>query len=228
MPDSNLRAFRLLVFDWDGTLVDSIGRIVGCTQETLAVLGLAPVDAKTIQMSIGLGIRDMVDRFHPGCDDATFTRIFEVYRDLWREKYSVAPQLFAGAAEALAEFGRGGYLLAVATAKSRYGLVRDLEGTGLDAAFHATRTVDEAAAKPSPDMLLQLLEELGVRAEEALMIGDTVHDLQMASNAGVSGVGVTSGSHDREELSAAEAEAVLAGVHELPRWLADRAGGGTE
>jgi phosphoglycolate phosphatase len=211
--------FQLLVFDWDGTLIDSIGRIVACTQETLRRLALPAVPDDHIRTSIGLGIREMVDRFHPGCTDEEFARILEVYRGLWFERYSLRPSLFEGVRETLDELASRDYLLAVATAKSRTGLSRDLEGTGLAGLFHASRTADEALAKPNPAMLLEILDELGVRAGEALMIGDTVHDLQMAVNAGVPGLGVTSGSHSREELEVVEALDYLDGVVEMPEWL---------
>ncbi len=214
--------FELLVFDWDGTLVDSIGRIVGCTQDTLRAVGFGEADETRIRMSIGLGIREMVDRFHPDCDDRLFARICEVYRERWQETYSREPVLFPGARSALEELAGDGYLLAVATAKSRWGLARDLEETGLASIFHSSRTADECRAKPNPAMLLEILDELGVRAREALMIGDTVHDLQMAINAGVPGLGVTSGSHDLADLERVEALAYLDGVASLPRWLRGR------
>ncbi len=218
--------FDLLVFDWDGTLVDSIGRIVGCVQRTLSEIGLPAVDETRIRMSIGLGIREMVNRFLPGCDDELFARIREVYGRHWREHYSLAPALFPGARAALAELADAGYLLAVATAKGRWGLDSDLEATGLATSFHATRTADEALAKPSPAMLLEILDELGVRARAALMVGDTVHDLQMAVNAGVAGVGVTCGSHSRAELERVPALAYLDGVGAMPRWLQGRRAAG--
>ncbi len=210
---------ELLVFDWDGTLVDSIGRIVGCTQRTLREIGLPEADETQIRMSIGLGIREMVNRFRPDCDDRLFARICDVYRRHWLETYSLEPTLFPGVREALGELAAEDYLLAVATAKSRWGLAQDLEATGLASIFHSTRTADEAQAKPSPEMLLQILDELGVRARGTLMIGDTVHDLQMAYNAGVAGLGVTTGSHDRADLEQAEALAYLDGVAAVPAWL---------
>ncbi len=216
------RSFRLLVFDWDGTLVDSIGRIVDCTRASLQDAGLPAVDDHRIRMSIGLGIRTMVDRFLPGCDDQTFDRICEAYRRNWTESYSRDPVLFDGAREALSEMEREGYLLAVATAKSRWGLTRDLQATGLESMFHSTRTADESRSKPNPAMLLAILDDLGVRAEEALMVGDTIHDLQMAENAAVAGLGVTSGSHDRKELEEVRALDYLDGVRSMPSWLRGR------
>ena len=216
------REFELLVFDWDGTLVDSIGRIVACTVASLRDAGLPPVDERRVRMSIGLGIRTMVERFVPGCDDATFERICDAYRSHWHETYSRDPVLFDGAREALLELERDGYLLAVATAKSRWGLASDLEATGLESMFHSTRTADESRSKPNPAMLLEILDDLGVRAGRALMVGDTVHDLQMAVNASVAGLGVTSGSHDRRELEEVPALDYLESVSSMPEWLRRR------
>lgn len=218
------KGFRLLVFDWDGTLVDSIGRIVGCTQAALREIGIPPVDDDRIRTAIGLGVRETVERLLPGCDEATFERLGRAYGRLWFESWSHDPQLFAGARRVLAELAAGGYMLAVATAQSRAGLARDLEATGLAGRFHASRTTDEAPPKPHPEMLLGLLDETGTRPVEALMIGDTVHDLQMAVNAAVPAVGVTSGSHELHELERVEALDYLAGVAELPDWLRRRAG----
>jgi len=214
--------FELLVFDWDGTLIDSIGRIVACTQQTLRELEMPVVPDERIRTAIGLGIREMVDRFHRGCTDAEFDQIVTVYRRHWFETFSRGPALFAGVRETLSGLRAEGYLMAVATAKSRKGLSQDLEGTGLAELFHATRTADEARAKPDPAMLLQILDELGVRPGGALMIGDTVHDLQMAVNAGVPGLGVTCGSHSLGELEGVEALDYLEGVTHLPEWLRAR------
>lgn len=216
------REFELLVFDWDGTLIDSIGRIVACTRETLRELELPVVADDRIRTAIGLGIREMVDRFLPGCSDQAFERIVAVYRRHWFETFSRHPALFAGVRETLGELVGRGYLLAVATAKSRKGLAQDLEGTGLASIFHATRTADEVHPKPNPAMLNEILDELGVRPAGALMIGDTVHDLQMAVNAGVAGLGVTCGSHSRSELEGVAALDYLEGVSQMPEWLRGR------
>ncbi len=217
-------SFQLLVFDWDGTLVDSIGRIVECTQASLRDVGIDTPDEERIRMSIGLGIRAMVDSFLPGCDDATFHKICDAYRGNWRETFSRDPVLFDGVREALNDMEDGGYLLAVATAKSRWGLTQDLEATGLTTFFHGSRTADESQSKPHPAMLLELLDEFGVRADQALMVGDTVHDLQMAQNASVAGLGVTTGSHEREDLGVVETIDVLDGVSNMPAWLRELEG----
>ena len=211
---------RLVIFDWDGTLLDSVGSIVECTQVALAELGLAPVHETTIRQVLGLGLRETVETLCPGCDDDLFRQIVETYRKHWFGGYSTRPVLFAGVPEALGELRSRGYLLAVATAKGRLGLDADLEATGLAGRFAATRTITEAPSKPHPGMVLDILEELDVPAAEALVVGDTTHDLRMAANAGVIGVAVCSGSHPRAELEALEPAGCLTGAAELPGWLA--------
>ena len=213
--------YRLLIFDWDGTLLDSIATIVACTQATLEELGQPKADADVIRGAIGLGLRETVNRFAPGCDDELYGRIVKVYRRLWFEEFAYHPRLFPGSREVLEELQRRSYLLAVATAKSRRGLERDLEGTGLGHLFDATRTVDEAHSKPHPQMILDILDELGVGATRALMIGDTTHDVLMAHNAGAAVAAVLTGSHSRAELSEASPQVYFDNLTELPPWLAD-------
>ena len=212
-------AYRLLIFDWDGTLLDSIGTIIGCTQQTLAELGLPAVDDGQIRSVIGLGLRETVETIRPGCDDDTFRSILEVYRRLWLGGWGSRPLLFAGVEETLTGLKRRGHVLTVATAKGRHGLDRDLARTGLDGLFETSRTVDESPSKPHPGMILDILEETGFAAAECLMIGDTLHDLRMAENAGVDAVAVSSGTVDRDTLLATRARACLPSVVELPDWL---------
>ena len=221
-----MKPYDLLVFDWDGTLVDSIGSIVGCTQVALRQVGAEPVPAATIRRAIGLGIREMVDALVPGCDDDLFERICVAYREHWFGGYGAAHQPFGGAAEVLAELNEAGYLLGVATAKGRRGLDSELERTGLDLHIHASRTVDEAPPKPHPAMLEGLIDELGAMPERTLMIGDTAHDLKMAASAGTAGLGVLSGSHERAELERATPLALLDSVRDLPAWLRRQQGVG--
>ncbi len=211
--------YRLIVFDWDGTLLDSIAMIVGCTQATLAELDLPRADEAGIRSAIGLGIHEMVQSFCPGCSAATFDRIVVVYRRLWFERFANEPRVFEGVRNLLAGLVDEGRLLAIATAKSRRGLSGDLERTGLNRFFRASRSADDAAGKPNPEMLFGLLEELGVCAEDALMVGDAVHDLEMANNAGVAAVGVASGTTAREVLLESGALVCLDAVEDLRGWL---------
>jgi phosphoglycolate phosphatase len=215
-----LKPSRLLVFDWDGTLMDSVGTIVACTQAVIQELELGELPEETIRNTIGLGLRETVEVLVPGCGDALFETIIEAYRRHWYLTFRDTPVLFAGVEAMLRDLSKEGYLLAVATGKSRRGLDFSLEQTGLGSLFHSTRTADEAFSKPHPQMLLDILSDLGVRPAEALMIGDTTFDLEMARNAGTGGIGVCTGSHCREDLQRLAPLACLERVVELPGWLA--------
>ena len=221
MPE-DMNSLRLLVFDWDGTLMDSIGPIVACTQATIRELGLEQVPDETIRCTVGLGLRETIETLSPGCDDRLFGSILEGYRKNWYETYRDMPLLFSGVEAMLRDLAAEGYLLAVATGKSRRGLDYALEQTGLREVFHVTRTVDEAFSKPHPKMLLDILDELGVSPRETVMIGDTTFDLEMARNARTHGIGVCSGGHGREELLSQEPLACLDQVADLAAWLAER------
>jgi len=221
MP-AELHSPRLLVFDWDGTLMDSIGPMVACTQATIRELNLGSVPDETIRGMVGLGLRETIEALSPGCDEALFDRILEGYRRQWHGTYRDLPLLFPGVPQMLRDLAAEGYLLAVATGKSRRGLDYALEQTRLGGLFQSTRTADEAFSKPHPQMLLDILDELGVHPREAVMIGDTTYDLEMARNARTHAVGVSSGGHSREELLDLEPLACLDQVVELTAWLAER------
>jgi phosphoglycolate phosphatase len=212
--------YSVLVFDWDGTLVDSIGTIVECTRTTLVELSIPVPEEHTLRGVIGLGLRETVGVMVPGCDEATYQQIVLTYRKHWFGTFQRQTRLFRGARQALDELRARGYSLAVATGKSRRGLESELDATGIRAHFLATRTASEAPSKPHPQMLLDLITELGVDAAAALMIGDTSYDLEMARGASMRAVAVTSGGHDTIELERFDPLACLAGVHELPNWLA--------
>jgi phosphoglycolate phosphatase len=169
----------------------------------------------------GLRRRETVDRLAPGCDDELYVRIVQVYRRLWFDTYARGPRLFPGTREVLEELAGRGLFLAVATAKSRRGLDQDLEATGLGGFFQTTRTVDEANSKPDPQMILDILEELGVAAEDSLVVGDTTHDLWMAHNAGAGAAAVLTGCQSRSELSQASPRAYFEDLRELPGWLTE-------
>jgi len=221
MPvDAN--AFRLLIFDWDGTLMDSIGTIVACTQAAVRELGLREISDDTIRGTVGLGLRETVEVLSPGSDEQLCGRILEGYRRHWFSTYRDMPLLFDGVRDMLRQLSEEGYLLAVATGKGRRGLDYALEQTGLQEIFHATRTADETFSKPHPQMLLDILDQLGVTAGEAVMVGDTTYDLEMARSARMDSVGVCSGGHGREELERLGPLACLDQVIELSPWLARR------
>lgn len=214
--------FRLLVFDWDGTLMDSIGPIVACTQATVGELELGELSEEKIRGTIGLGLRETIDILSPGSDEEQLARILECYRKHWFSTFRDMPLLFTGVEEMLRDLADQGYLLAVATGKSRRGLDYVLEQTGLGDLFHTTRTADETFSKPHPQMLLDILDELGVPPRQAVMVGDTTYDLEMARSARTASVGVCTGSHCREELQRFEPLVCLERVVELSPWLAAR------
>lgn len=218
-PRTPSRPYRLLVFDWDGTLIDSIASIVGCMHATVAELGLPEIDDEVVRRTIGLGLPDTLEILLPGTGPDLRARVVECYRRHWLGGWADRHPLICGAEAVLDELGEAGYWLAVATGKSRRGLDRDLARFGVGDRFLATRTADETAGKPSPVMLREILEELGVPPEEALLVGDTLHDLRMASNAGVEAVAVASGSAARDELRSLDPRAVLPDVTHLPGWL---------
>ena len=211
---------RLVIFDWDGTLADSTGRILLCFEGAFRRLGRTPPDEAVLRGLIGIGLPQQAEILFPD-DDAEFhTGFVSAYRDAWFGEGLQEAQLFAGAREVLEELRAAGHALAVATGKSRKGLDRDLAQTGVADRFVATRCADEGRSKPHPEMLDVLLEVTGRPRETAVMIGDTTHDLEMASAASVRSVAVSYGAMPRERLVAADPGAFIDDIRELPALLA--------
>lgn len=215
------KPFDLIIFDWDGTLIDSIGTIVACTLAALEDLNLGPMQEESIRNTIGLGLEETMETLMPDADAELRKRLRDTYFHHWVETYHGRPLLFHGVDELLAELNRQDYLLAVATGKSRRGLERDMDRVGQRQHFVATRTVDEAASKPNPQMINDILDELGVQPQRALMVGDTTYDMGMAKEAGTSRLGVLTGSHSCEQLEVYEPLACLGSALEIPTWLTD-------
>lgn len=195
------KRFELIVFDWDGTLMDSTAVIASSLQSACEDISLPVPSEERARHIIGLGLHDALRYILPGVPPSIYPQVVERYGFHFRAREEAAP-LFAGVEETLRTLNDAGHMLAVATGKSRRGLDRVLERTGLKALFHATRCGEEAANKPAPAMLLDLHSELGVEKARTLMIGDTTHDLQMAQNAGMTSVAVSFGAHPREQLLA--------------------------
>ncbi len=193
--------YRLIVFDWDGTLMDSIGTIVGCAVRAARDVGAEDEGtAGRIRAAIGLALDHTARHVLPEASEDLREAWIERYRHHWLDQQPRAGFAFPGVTPMLETLRGAGYWLAVATGKNRRGLDREFEATGHGHFFLATRTVSEAQSKPHPEMLEGLLAELGVDRREALMVGDTSFDLDMAKNAGVDAVGVLTGSHDRDLL----------------------------
>ncbi len=216
------KRYELIVFDWDGTLIDSAGAIVACIQAACRDLGLPVPDRERAAHVIGLGLDDALSYAIPGLPSGEYGNVAERYRHHFLLRDPHIP-LFPGTQAMLAELRERGHLLAIATGKSAQGLARVLGTTGVADFFVASRCADQCASKPAPDMLRQIMEELAIEAETTLMVGDTVHDLQMASNAGVAGLAVGHGAHPKEKLLALNPIAYVDSTAELQRWLRENA-----
>ncbi len=212
--------FDLLVFDWDGTLFDSIGWIVECLQRAAEASGL-PIPSDTAAKSvIGLSIQEAMDALCPGAPPELAGRLVDHYRRHYNTRPTTVEGLFEGVPDMLAELRSRGYRLAVATGKARSGLDHALKSTGMADFFHATRCADETASKPNPKMLIQLMEQLGAQRERTLMVGDSLHDLRMANNAGIAVVAVGCGANGLDELAELNPLVCLEATRELLNLLA--------
>lgn len=217
-----MKRYELIVFDWDGTLMDSAAMIVDSVQAAARDLGLEPPPAERARHIIGLGLADALRHALPDLPEDHYPELVERYRHhyLSRDHELV---LFAGADALVRQLAGHGYRLGVATGKSRRGLDRALAHSGLGDYFHATRCADECHSKPHPQMIEELMEEFAVAPAATLMIGDTTHDLLMAQNAGVDAVAVSYGAHPRDALEAAAPLYCAASVGELALWLTENA-----
>jgi phosphoglycolate phosphatase len=213
--------YQLLVFDWDGTLMDSEAKIVACLQAAAAEMRLAIPAEKDARQVIGLGLVEALKMLFPEYDEATRKGLAEAYRDHFLVRNRARSRLFPGVTETLESLADD-YLLAVATGKSRRGLEKELDDSGLRPLFQATRCADEAFSKPHPQMLEDILDKLGMRPSGTLVIGDTEYDMQMAANAGSHGLGVSYGVHEPQRLIASGALATLDALSEMPVWLSSR------
>lgn len=217
-----MQRYELIVFDWDGTLMDSAGMIVHCVQAAARDLGLEPPEESRARHIIGLGLVDALRHALPDLDAERYDDLVERYRHhyLSRDHELV---LFEGADALVRRLSDLGYRLGVATGKSRRGLDRALEHSGLGVFFHASRCADECHSKPHPQMLEELMLEFAVSPAQTLMIGDTTHDLLMARNAGVDAVAVSYGAHPRDALEAIAPVYCAASIGALADWLAENA-----
>ncbi len=211
--------FKLLVFDWDGTLMDSEARIVACLRGAIGDCGLESRATSELRDIIGLGLREALARLYPKADDAMLEQLKERYRHHFLHVDETPSPLFPGVSALLQELDRSGVFLAVATGKGRVGLNKALAQSQLDGVFHVTRCADETASKPNPQMLLEVMDAVGVYPDQTLMVGDTEYDMLMARNAGTAALAVSYGVHSRERLLPHAPLACVDSVAQLQRWL---------
>lgn len=212
-------ATDLIVFDWDGTLMDSEAKIVRCVQAAARDTGIADPGPAAIRHIIGLGLQEAIQALFPAETPTQHRRLIESYRTHFLELDDTAMPLFPGVAEGLAALAGQGYLLAVATGKSRRGLDRVLDETGTRPLFVASRCADEAFSKPHPRMLEDILDVTGVVPQRAVMVGDTVYDMQMAGHARVAALAVSYGVHSRAALLDEGALACLDSFPAVREWF---------
>jgi phosphoglycolate phosphatase len=210
--------YRLVIFDWDGTIIDSAATIAECIRDAAADLELAVPTLDEARHVIGLGLQDALRGAVPDLPVERTAQFVERYREHFRAREE-RMGLFPGMRE-LVEKLSASRTLGIATGKSRRGLDRALEATGLRPYFRASRCADETHPKPHPAMLRELLAELGVPGPEAIMIGDTSHDMEMARAADVDALAVTYGAHPETGLRACGPRACVGSVAELGEWLA--------
>ncbi len=212
------KRYDLIVFDWDGTVMDSTAVIATSIQSACRDLSLPVPTDEAARYVIGMGLAEALRHAVPEAPHEMHELLAERYRHYFLAQDQTIP-LFAEAVETIQELQQKGYLLAVATGKSRKGLDRALHASGMKDYFHATRTADETFSKPHPAMLLEIMEELDVKPARVLMVGDTTHDLQMAINAGVDALGVAHGAHPPGPLLELKPLALLDDFAGLRNWF---------
>ncbi|GAA5317156.1 MAG: HAD-IA family hydrolase [Candidatus Pelagadaptatus aseana] len=190
----------LFIFDWDGTLSDSTAKITGAMQSAMDDLGHPVLATEQVKSIIGLGLPEAVRTLIPGIDEPGIQAMRSRYVYHFEEVDPTPPPLYPTALETLEGLLNRGHQIAIATGKSRRGLNKVLAELELTDLFHASRCADETASKPHPRMLQELLQEFQVPAADAVMIGDTAFDLEMAQNAAMRSVAVDYGAHPLDRL----------------------------
>lgn len=211
---------KLLIFDWDGTLADSTEPIIRTFQAAFTECGYLQPSADAVRPLIGKSLPMMVHCVMPHLGADAVEKVVQAYMASYLNPNNRHMKLFADALPVLAQLKQSGYWLAVATGKGRAGLDSAIAQTDTADYWLATRCASECPSKPAPDMVLELCDELGVAVADAIVIGDTVYDLEMAANAGARAIAVTTGAHTREQLQAAPHVALIHALSELPDVLA--------
>lgn len=213
-----MKAYQLMIFDWDGTLMDSVDRIVSCMQSAGRDCGLVAPSREAVKQIIGLSLDAAMPQLFPAQSEATYQDVRALYSQYYRHDDPTPTPLFTGIASMLQDLAKT-KLLAVATGKSRAGLERVLQATELGEVFVTRRGADDAASKPDPLMLTQILQELSIPVSEAVMIGDSVHDLAMAAALGMDRIGVSWGVDRKETLARYEPVLIADSVPQLAERL---------
>ena len=212
-------AYKLIIFDWDGTLMDSQARIVACLDESARDLSLPALTKNQYKNVIGLGLSEAIRQLYPDLDTSHVQSFADRYRYHFLTANDTPSGLFADVKIMLQKLIDKGFMLAVATGKARRGLDRVLEETQLESFFHGSRCADETRSKPHPQMLEELLDEFGLISDDAIMVGDTEYDMLMARTVGMDALAVSYGVHDKDNLMKHEPLSCLDSINELSDWL---------
>ena len=192
--------FDLIIFDWDGTLINSIDWITNCLQHAAVQHDLPIPESSVAKDVIGLSINKAMQALFPEVDEQIREQLISCYRQKYFSKQISQDDLFPGVYEMLVQLNEAGYRLAVATGKTRAGLQEALQATSTENLFTITRCADETASKPDPRMLNEIIQHTNSAKDRSLMVGDSIHDLQMAVNAHISAIAVSCGAHSAEFL----------------------------
>ena len=212
------RRFDLIAFDWDGTLSDSTALIARCIQQAVADVGGTVPTMQVASHVIGLGLTQALAHAAPDVPAEKHALLADRYREhYFAHQHNLS--LFPGVLELLHNLRERGYLLAVATGKSRHGLDEALKNVALQGMFHTTRTADQTRGKPHPQMLHEIFEELAVDPARTLMVGDTTHDLELARNAACASAAVTYGAHPPDAFAALGPLCIVDSVPQLHDWI---------
>lgn len=216
-----MKRYGAVIFDWDGTVMDSTHSIVAAIQAACADIDL-PVPSDTdASWVIGLSLESALYHCVPTLTAAKLPEFLERYRYHFL-RLDPEIKLFGGIVDVLSTLKSRNVFLGVATGKSRVGLDRALGTMQLREHFHITRCADECFSKPHPAMLLEIMADLNIQPDHVLMIGDTSHDIQMATAAGVDSMAVTYGAHDKSTLLKAEPTVMVSSVRDMKAWLLER------
>jgi phosphoglycolate phosphatase len=213
--DVKSAAVSLVIFDWDGTVMDSIGRIVSSMQSAARLAELTVPTDFAVKQIIGLSLDPAFDILFSNLTAAKREQLLHHYREQYLVHDTTPTPLFAGVEQVLQQLKDNNIKLAVATGKARKGLQRMFDQTGLADYFDYSRCADEAQSKPHPDMLQQILRQLKIPAAQAVMVGDTSHDMKMAQAITMPRVGITHGVHGRDVLSQYQPTAIIDSIPEL-------------
>jgi phosphoglycolate phosphatase len=206
---------KVVIFDWDGTLIDSVEHIAESLHQAATDLGYPELEREAYRDIIGLGMIEALHKLYPGIGHEEMTRIREGYAEYFFAKTTTPQNVFVGMADVITDLRAAGRGCSVATGKSRRGLEGALISSGLGPHFDITRCADETRSKPDPRMLSEIIEHYNIRPDQAVMIGDTRYDLEMAQRIGMPSIGVEWGVHQRDVLGHYDPHAIVDTVADL-------------